>query len=90
MGRPLYAEMSTGNLLHNLSVLRERAAQSRVLAMVKANAYGHGAAEVALRLEPFVEALGVTDIGEALLLREAGVRAPVVLMEGVFVAEENV
>ncbi len=56
--------------------------------VVKANAYGHGAITVAQTLEPLAPALGVACIEEALELREAGLKKPILLLEGFFSAEE--
>ncbi|MFD0994730.1 alanine racemase [Pseudoclavibacter chungangensis] len=62
---------------HNVRTLRE-AMGGPVLAVVKANAYGHGAVEVArAALEAGADMLGVVDLAEALALREAGIEAPV-------------
>lgn len=88
MARATCAILSTDNLWHNLGVLRARAGKAKILAMVKANAYGHGLRSVAQRLDGRVDALGVASVDEAMALRQAGVQAPVVLMEGVFAPEE--
>src|SRR5690606_34962599 len=54
---------------------------------VKANAYGHGMVSVANILKS-ADALGVANIEEALILRQAGISTPIVLMEGFFSHEE--
>ncbi len=65
-------------IVHNLDVMRARASQAKVMGVVKANAYGHGALEVARTLERAgVDYLGVADVREALSLREAGITAPI-------------
>ncbi|MEN9753605.1 MAG: hypothetical protein RL670_1296 [Actinomycetota bacterium] len=65
-------------IVHNLDVMRARASQAKVMGVVKANAYGHGAVEVAKTLERAgVDYLGVVDVREALELREAGVSTPI-------------
>lgn len=71
-------------LLHNASRVRSCAPNSRILAMVKADAYGHGALYAAAVLASQVDALGVAFLEEGLALRDAGITAPIVLMEGVF------
>lgn len=76
--------LSREALLHNVARVRALAPQSRVLAMVKAEAYGHGATTTAAFLAPHVDALGVAFLEEALALRDAGIDTPIVLMEGVF------
>lgn len=72
---------------HNLATARRLAAGSKVVAVVKANAYGHGAARILPALGA-ADMLGVACIEEALALREAGARQPILLLEGVFEAEE--
>lgn len=61
---------------------------ARTLAVVKANAYGHGAVQAARTLEPLAPALAVACCDEAMALREAGIRKPVLLLEGFFSNEE--
>jgi len=70
-------------LHHNLSVIRSHANGARVIAVVKANAYGHGLASTALALGE-ADALAVARLEEALALRAAGIGARIVLLEGVF------
>ena len=88
MARPSQARLNFAALRHNLGVARSLAPNSRVMAVVKANAYGHGATEIAKELEPLADALAVACIEEALELREAGVEAPILLLEGVFSVDE--
>lgn len=80
--------LSTTNLLHNLNVIESRAPGAKIMAMIKANAYGHGIRSVGQRLDDHVDALGVASVGEAVALREAGIKAPVVLIQGVFTPDE--
>lgn len=70
-------------LRHNLQRLRELAPASRLVAVVKANAYGHGLLETARTLTE-ADAFGVARLEEALHLREAGITHPVLLLEGFF------
>lgn len=79
--------IDTAALRHNLQAIRRLAPNSRVMAVIKANAYGHGLIGVAKALET-ADAFAVARIGEALALREAGVKTPVVLLEGVFDSEQ--
>ncbi len=88
MGRAAVATLSTENLLHNLSVIKRHAPCTKIIAMVKANAYGHGLRSVSRRLAPHVDSLGVASIDEALALRRVGVTIPITLMQGVFQADE--
>ncbi|HMR32215.1 MAG TPA: alanine racemase [Geminicoccaceae bacterium] len=85
--RPAVATIDLAALRHNLRRVRELAPHSRVVAVVKANGYGHGAARLLPGLGE-ADMLGVACIEEALALREAAARQPVLLMEGVFEAAE--
>ena len=74
-------------LRHNLQRLRELAPDSRMVAVVKANAYGHGLLETARTLTD-ADAFGVARLEEALRLREGGITQPVLLLEGFFDADD--
>lgn len=88
MSRTALAILSTENLHHNIAVIRNKAPQARIVAMVKANGYGHGLRSTSLRLEKVVDMLGVSSIDEALALRKVGVKIPILLAEGVFEPKE--
>lgn len=88
MSRTAIAILSTENLLHNLSVIKKHAPRSKIIAMVKANAYGHGLRSVASRLQKQVDMLGVACIDEAIALRKIGITIPILLAEGVFEPNE--
>ncbi len=88
MARHALAILSTQHLLHNLEVIKKRSAGRSIIAMIKANAYGHGLRSTAQRLEHAVENFGVASIDEALALRKVGIRKPITLMEGVFERDE--
>jgi alanine racemase len=85
--RPATAIIDLAALRHNLAIARARAGRARVVAVVKANGYGHGAARLLPALAE-ADMLGVACIEEALALREAGARQPILLMEGPFEAGE--
>jgi alanine racemase len=87
MNRVLRARIDAAALRHNLRRLRSIAPGSRVMAVVKANAYGHGLVPTALALAE-ADAFAVARLEEGLQLRSAGVDQPVVLLEGVFSAEQ--
>lgn len=71
-------QIDLDRIVSNYQMLVQHAAPARVMAVVKANAYGHGMIEVASALDRAgVHALGVADSDEALQLRAAGVKAPV-------------
>lgn len=85
--RPALATIDLAALRHNLRRVRQLAPHSRVVAVVKANGYGHGAARLLPALAD-ADMLGVACSEEALVLREAGAGQPILLMEGVFEAAE--
>lgn len=80
--RPTWLEIDLSALAANISELRRRIGPNRLLyAVVKANAYGHGASLVApAALEAGADRLAVAAVNEAIALREAGVRAPILLL----------
>lgn len=75
------AYISLAALTHNLKQVKKMAPTQSILAMVKANAYGHGLVEVARALKE-VAGLGVATLDEALALRQAGITQAIFLMEG--------
>jgi len=87
MPRPLHARIDLAALKNNLAVVRRTAPSSRIMAVVKANAYGHGLLRVANALEA-ADGFAVLNISEASALREAGFRQPLLLLEGLFDANE--
>jgi alanine racemase len=85
--RPATAVIDLGALRHNLELARRRAQGARVVAVVKADGYGHGASRLLPALAS-ADMLGVACIEEALGLREVGATQPILLLEGVFEADE--
>ncbi|OLO03107.1 alanine racemase [Salinicola socius] len=88
MARPLIADIDLDALRHNYAVARALAPQSRSMAVIKANAYGHGAVACAKALEAVAPAFAVASLEEAETLREAGIRHPILLLEGIFEVKE--
>ena len=100
-GRPVWAEIHLGALAYNLRAIRRHvhsaptpAGRSRVppkiLAVVKANAYGHGAVPVARALaRGGADWFGVTCSAEGIELREGGIRKPILLLTGFWPGEEK-
>ncbi|MEW6981051.1 alanine racemase [Colwelliaceae bacterium 6471] len=74
-------------LIHNFNVIKKMAPTTKVLAVLKANAYGHGLERIAKAL-PQADAFGVARLDEALALRAAEVVKPIVLLEGFFNVED--
>jgi alanine racemase len=84
---PTRARISLSAWRDNLARLKAAAPESKMMAVIKANAYGHGAVHAARALDD-ADTFGVARLGEAIELRESGVVKPIVLMEGVFSSEE--
>jgi alanine racemase len=84
--RPTRADINLEALRHNLRVVRKQAGAARVWAVLKADAYGHGAPAVARTLERDrrVDGFCVALLEEGVELREAGIVAPILLMGGHF------
>ena len=82
ISRPTWLEIDLSALAGNISELRRHIGPRRLLyAVVKANAYGHGAELIApAALEAGVDRLAVAAVNEAISLRESGVRAPILLL----------
>ncbi len=87
MPRPIQARISAAALSANLAVARARAPASKVWAVVKANAYGHGLTRVAEALRS-ADGFALLDLSEAARLREAGFAHPILLLEGIFEARD--
>ncbi|HYA27749.1 MAG TPA: alanine racemase [Acidobacteriota bacterium] len=85
-GRPTICTVDHEALRWNLSQIRAKVGdQVKILAMVKANAYGHGAVAAAKTLAAAgSDAFGVATLDEAIELRESGIRAPIVVVAGVY------
>lgn len=87
MKRPLLACIHSAALTHNLALLKARSNGARVFAVVKANAYGHGLERVAPALAA-TDGWATLELASAIRLREMGYTQPIVLLEGVFSADE--
>lgn len=84
MFRPSWIEIDRAAIAHNIIEIKKRIPQA-LMAVVKANAYGHGAVEVAnIALANGATMLGVALLEEAIELREAGITAPILVMEAQF------
>jgi alanine racemase len=83
--RPTRAEVNLQALRHNLHVARRHAGSSAVWAVLKADAYGHGAPAVARTLERAgADGFCVALLEEGIELRDAGIRAPILVMGGYY------
>ncbi|MBI2318324.1 MAG: alanine racemase, partial [Betaproteobacteria bacterium] len=81
--RPIVATISLSALRHNLALARARAPRSRIWAVIKANAYGHGLARAAAALDA-ADGFALVEIDAAARLREQGCTKPVLMIEGFF------
>lgn len=81
MNRRAYISHNLAALSHNLARVKHFAPNRKIMAIVKANAYGHGAVQVAKTLSE-ADAFGVATVGEALELHEAQIKKPLVVLEG--------
>ncbi len=88
MTRPTRAQINLGNLRHNAAIAAGLAPASRLMAVVKADGYGHGGEIVAEALEEQASGFAVASLEEASRLRDHGIRRPILLLEGVFEVAE--
>jgi alanine racemase len=84
--RPTWAEISESAFVSNLENLRRHVGERvRLLAVLKADGYGHGATDLAkLAVTSGADAIGVSILEEGIALRQAGVRRPILLLGGIF------
>ena len=85
--RPIKAIISAAALRHNLGVVRRAAPRSRVFAVIKANAYGHGVTRAARAFEA-ADGIALLEIEAAVRLREGGYAKRLALLEGLFESSE--
>lgn len=87
MTRPIKAQIDLNALKHNYSLAKQQNA-GPTLAVIKANAYGHGAVQCAQALGDIADGFAVAALEEARELRQAGIQLPILLLEGFFDATE--
>ncbi len=88
MPRPLQARINLSAFDRNLHVVRRCAPESKIMAVIKANGYGHGLKRVAQVLIGNVDGIAVLALEDAICLREMGFRKSILLLEGFFTADE--
>ncbi|HRD71091.1 MAG TPA: alanine racemase [Legionella sp.] len=88
MSRPTKILVEPTALLHNLARIQQFAPGKKVIAMVKANAYGCGVRHVVPVLDNKVHAFGVACLEEALIIKRMGAASPCILFQGVFSPDE--
>ena len=82
--RATWAEVNLARLEANLRTIRRTVAPSKVMLVVKANAYGHGLVEVSKALAHQSDYVGVAVLEEGILLRELGITAPIIVLGGIW------
>lgn len=87
MPRPIRVRFDAAALTHNLEAARLRAPHSKIWAVIKANAYGHGLTRAAEAMRA-AGGYAMLDLNEAARLREAGFAHPILLLEGMFEARD--
>jgi alanine racemase len=80
--RPTYLEVNLPRLKQNLENIRAHVAPAKVMAVLKANAYGHGVDGVAPYIAPYADYIGVALVEEGIHLREIGIDKPILVMGG--------
>ena len=82
--RATWAEVNLTRLSRNLQAIRKAVTPAKVMIVVKANAYGHGLAEVAKHLGSQADYIGVAVLEEGIMLRELGVTVPILVLGGIW------
>lgn len=82
--RPIRARISGEAIAHNYRLVKGTAKQARAWAVIKANAYGHGQWRAVASLRDVADGFALLETENAVALREAGVRQPILLLEGIF------
>ena len=88
MSRPIRATLDLSALRGNFSIARQSAQGAALWAVIKADAYGHGLMRAAEALDDLADGYALLDLDDAVALREAGFRQPILLLEGFFEADE--
>ncbi len=88
MPRPIHATIHTAALTHNLNCAKAMAPHAKAWAVVKANAYGHGIEHVAAAFAKVCDGFALLDLAEAERVRRCGWAGPVLLLEGLFQAQD--
>ena len=82
-----YAVLNIDAAQHNLEQVRQYAPHAKIMAVIKANGYGHGLLRIAQALKP-VDAFAVARVDEGIRLRQAGIKTPITVLEGFTSHEE--
>ncbi len=87
MPRPIKASIDLSALSHNLTIVRQHAPHSRMMAVIKADAYGHGLLHTTSALKG-ADGFALLELDAAISLRDAGYQQPILLLEGFFSTQE--
>ncbi len=87
LNRHAWATIDLNAIRHNYGLLKQISGNKRLIAVVKADAYGHGAVEVAQAL-PKADAFAVAAVGEAIALRQSGIKQKILVLGGFIRADE--
>ena len=88
MSRPIHVRLDWAALRHNHAVARRHAGDARVWSVIKADAYGHGLLPAALALQGSTDGFTLVELDGAIALREAGIRQPILMLEGFYQPDE--
>ena len=83
----VYASISKSALRHNISRVRDFSPNSKIMAVIKANGYGHGLVRVASVLQSYANAFAVATVDEAIELRDSGIQIPICVLSGFYSSE---
>lgn len=86
--RPTFARIDLAALRHNHALARRHAGDARVWCVVKANGYGHGLTRVVAALSDVADGFALVELEAAIGLRQAGLRQPILMLEGCYAADE--
>ncbi|MDR2365399.1 MAG: alanine racemase [Zoogloeaceae bacterium] len=88
VARPIRLRMDFAALRHNFSKARQLAGATKLWAVIKANAYGHGQFQAARALDDLADGFALLETENAIALRERGHQKPILLLEGFFAPRE--
>lgn len=88
MSRPIRATIDLSALRNNFGIARRHAGRAQLWAVVKANAYGHGLSRAVDALADLADGFALIELERAIVLREAGLSLPILLLEGFYAADE--
>lgn len=86
--KTVIADIDLPSLRHNFAVIKKQAPNSKIMAVVKSNGYGHGIVPITTALRDLADFFGVAWLGEALKAKDAGITTPIVLLKGFLNSEE--